>query len=1251
MISKPKNPLFSVLFPSVWMFGALSASAADGFPTIAIIDEGDAGDGFINAAEVEQVVVQGVTSNVEVDQLVTVTFGSGVGQVTVTAPVQTDGDWVTGLVDLSILPDGVLTITANVETVGGVAAGAATNTVNLDSTAPALTAVSLLRSAVTKPVFQGGTEQADSAEVTVVDSVSGLTLCVASVSANQWSCTSTPLAAGFYRLSATSVDEAGNQAEVAFTAEIDLDLDGDGIADFLEGGGDTDGDFIPDNLDLDSDNDSIADTLEHGVQMPLLSQDQDGDLIPDEIDISFQSGEDLNANGVADQYEPLDSDADGVPDYKDLDADGDLILDRQELSVDADLDGIPNFLDLDSDNDSISDRIEQSALAALTGADSDRDSIDDALDVDLTLGADENQNNLDDQLEPVDTDQDGLADYLDLDADADGVPDSMEGASDTDLDGAPNYLDLDTDNDGLLDSIEADALGVDSDADGIDDAFDVDVVAGDDLNGDSINDALFKGVDTDGDGVPDIRDLDSDNDSIFDVVEAGLPDLNFDAYIDEGDEPVSVAPNTDQATSGDNLPDFRDLDSDDDGVSDLSQLGNAALDDGAGKVFDETDTEQDGIADIVDGAYLQPGSLADLDRDGVVDAVDLDDDNDGLTDEAEGSEDPDGDGIPNFQDLDSDGDAIPDALEAFTDQETAVASDGRLASVVDDNSDGLADRVTPGYEGVDTDGDGTPDYLDLDSDNDTILDLEEADSGDTQPFDLNGDGRVDSASDMDLDGLANAVDTGHAFIVASSVVGNEATGVSLDFPDLDGDGLRNFRDPDTDGDGYGDEVEAADFNADGIVDRLQNSGEVETGVTGYGALGTGWYSLLGGLMVWRWSVLWRRRPARRIKRGLKVMRVHHRSLFLSGSMGVLASLLLLPVSETAEASNRYGLCPDKELIECGYLGLGLGVTEVDPEGVANGWRTVDDTRTGWQIMAGYKFRSNWFGEFIYADLGAAQMGNLNPNIAGGESIDYTVTALHGGYRLRPLTNMFSPFIKLGIANINTDSSTSAIPVDTVSDLQLTGTLGGVWERGDEPWFARLQFDVFDRDAHFFGLTLGLKLGERGERRHDVDQLPVAATPVIRREPPQKKPEPVVVSPVPSRTVPSKKIVEQTCRLFDGALDHVTFQTNSSQLTPNARVILDQTAATLKQVDNLKIEIQAHSDNVGRPGYNRWLSERRAKSVLDYLKAHGLEGHEMSAKGYGESMPIATNKTEAGRALNRRVQFDLLGGTLCDSQRL
>jgi len=107
------------------------------------------------------------------------------------------------------------------------------------------------------------------------------------------------------------------------------------------------------------------------------------------------------------------------------------------------------------------------------------------------------------------------------------------------------------------------------------------------------------------------------------------------------------------------------------------------------------------------------------------------------------------------------------------------------------------------------------------------------------------------------------------------------------------------------------------------------------------------------------------------------------------------------------------------------------------------------------------------------------------------------------------------------------------------------------------------------------------------------------------------------------------------------LDGVYFDTNSADLKPVSTSTLDQGVATLKRRNDIHVEVAAHTDSRGSAAYNKALSNRRAASVKAYLISHGIAANRLTSKGYGESQPIASNKTAEGQAKNRRVELRVL----------
>jgi outer membrane protein OmpA-like peptidoglycan-associated protein len=107
------------------------------------------------------------------------------------------------------------------------------------------------------------------------------------------------------------------------------------------------------------------------------------------------------------------------------------------------------------------------------------------------------------------------------------------------------------------------------------------------------------------------------------------------------------------------------------------------------------------------------------------------------------------------------------------------------------------------------------------------------------------------------------------------------------------------------------------------------------------------------------------------------------------------------------------------------------------------------------------------------------------------------------------------------------------------------------------------------------------------------------------------------------------------------LEGVFFEFNSAKLTLNSKEILDEVAESLLAWPEVRVEIGGHTDSLGADEYNQRLSRSRAESVRDYLLERGVPRSQLEARGYGEAQPIADNRTEEGRAKNRRVELKRL----------
>ena len=109
------------------------------------------------------------------------------------------------------------------------------------------------------------------------------------------------------------------------------------------------------------------------------------------------------------------------------------------------------------------------------------------------------------------------------------------------------------------------------------------------------------------------------------------------------------------------------------------------------------------------------------------------------------------------------------------------------------------------------------------------------------------------------------------------------------------------------------------------------------------------------------------------------------------------------------------------------------------------------------------------------------------------------------------------------------------------------------------------------------------------------------------------------------------------------LKGLSFETNKATIKPDHHPVLNCAAAVLKNNPLLKVQINGHTDNRGAADFNMKLSQQRANAVMDYMLKQGISPDRLSAKGWGESMPVAPNTTASDRAANRRISITPLTG--------
>ena len=126
------------------------------------------------------------------------------------------------------------------------------------------------------------------------------------------------------------------------------------------------------------------------------------------------------------------------------------------------------------------------------------------------------------------------------------------------------------------------------------------------------------------------------------------------------------------------------------------------------------------------------------------------------------------------------------------------------------------------------------------------------------------------------------------------------------------------------------------------------------------------------------------------------------------------------------------------------------------------------------------------------------------------------------------------------------------------------------------------------------------------------------------------------------SAPGVRIDFKGCEIKDViSLPGINFETNSAQLTSSSAATLDGAAETLNKYTDIAAEVAGHTDSTGADSYNMSLSGKRAQAVKDYLISRGVAASRLSSKGFGETQPIADNSTKDGRAMNRRVDLNIV----------
>ena len=663
--------------------------------------------------------------------------------------------------------------------------------------------------------------------------------------------------------------------------------------------------------------------------------------------------------------------------------------------------------------------------------------------------------------------------------------------------------------------------------------------------------------DSDQDGIQDIHETQNGSDPLDNcspMVSLGVCDLDRDGIVnavDQDDDGDGVS-DVDETAQGSDPHDDADggvaRDSDGDGISDLREMA-------LGTDASRADTDGDGIPD---GKELTNKGLAmDTDGDGLINALDRDDDGDGVA-TADEDLNVDADNDPSTHANDLDGDGIPSYLDA---EESANDMGG------DSDGDGISDVIEKGddEQPVDSDSDGIPDYLDIDSDNDGI------DDGLENP---NGDRLIDT----DGDGVPNYIDT-----------------------DSDNDGVSDAQESVKDSDGNG----VADY----LDDQIQSGHEsqpVKTSVSGVGSLSWSVWALMALLCVRR--------------------------------MGWLLALLSWSFSTQALDWKKEWFEPSWHDGMDVYLGGGMGMSQLNPHTDQSGYEIRENQDRSLKLLAGWDFNEYFTMEGYVSDMGRVQL--TTPNQQQGE-LTYKAAGVHAfvhhyfkGERYR--SGSIGVFAKVGASKIF--NTTSNVSYEQSTPMQMTTGIGLEYMINQD-WSTRLEWDAYDQDASILSLTFvkrfGLSSTKVNRALAAINLLP--ATAVGRHTDTDEDGLADAFDDCPA-THKGFEINDQGCAFYQDGLSSIQFQSNSARMTIAAKGRLLELADKLLENPTLHLRIVAHTDDQGSAVYNLKLSEERARVVRRYLIDLGIPAQTLTVKGMGESAPIASNKSARGRSKNRRVEF-------------
>lgn len=386
------------------------------------------------------------------------------------------------------------------------------------------------------------------------------------------------------------------------------------------------------------------------------------------------------------------------------------------------------------------------------------------------------------------------------------------------------------------------------------------------------------------------------------------------------------------------------------------------------------------------------------------------------------------------------------------------------------------------------------------------------------------------------------------------------------------------------------------------------------------------------------------------------------------SVALLGSLMVLAGCSSIGASRA-----DRDFQPRFYGGAGVLASQLEPDTDSVVGTSVDEKMSGGgSLVLGYDINSRFSVEGHVAALGEASLdprGSIGYTVGGLSAVVYGL----GEPSDRARREGFSLFGRLGVGAMENDAS--GVRFKRVNDVHLLAGLG--LEYGLYNGVAlRAELVAHETDAKYAQLGFIYRFGTAEAQRNaaqsppgrpvvlpQVNDIPVEGA-VVDELPPIEvaDPEPVPVPPVVKRpsvladadkdgvpdaedqcsgTAENAPVKTDGCAIFGGVVEGINFRPGSDQLTAEAITVLAGVAQTLRDYPDIRVVIEAHTDNEGSAAVNLQLSKRRAIAVARYLVDAGISGSRLKPQAYGESRPRTSNLTAQGRAANRRVEFAIL----------